>query len=414
MNQLRTGADPWNVLPRDLAPLMRAELPDVARQILGEIQRGIPEYSRPLDEAFGQIISDGIEHSLGQFVDRVADPTALHPQRAEMYRRLGRGEFHEGRSLDTLQRAYRLGARIAWRRLSDFGARVNLSVDTMRVLGEAVFAHIDELCGLAVEGYVAAQARATGARERRRRRLLEVLLADPPNPRHVVIELAAAAEWELPDRVCAVALEPRAGRNTRVEPRLDRTILVDFEGGAPCLLIPAGSEHEHALDRPLADWLVAVGPTVELAEAAQSLRWARHALQLLRDGVLPADSVRHCADHLSTLWLLHEDFLLGELSARVLAPLAELTPRQRERLTETLLAWLETRSGAPEVAARLGIHPQTVRYRLHQLESLFGDTLNDPAARFDLELVLRAARLRRAARPGGPVPGAQPAKAPAR
>ncbi|WHT21768.1 helix-turn-helix domain-containing protein [Crossiella sp. CA-258035] len=394
MNQLRTGIDPWKGLSRDLAPLMRAEVPDVANQILGEIQRGIPEYSRPLDEAFGQIISDGIEHALMQFVDRVADPAAAHPKRAEMYRRLGRGEFHEGRSLDTLQQAYRLGARIAWRRLTDFGERVHLSVDTMRLLGEAVFAHIDELAALSVEGYVAAQQRATGARERRRRRLLEVLLADPPNPRHLVIELAAAAEWELPDRVCAVALEPRPDRPHRAEPRLDRAILVDFEGGAPCLLIPAGADHEQLLDRPLQDWLVAVGPTVELPDAAQSLRWARHALQLMRAGTLPSAEVQHCADHLATLWLLHEQFLLDELARRVLAPLAELTPRQRERLTETLLAWLETRSGAPEVAARLGIHPQTVRYRMHQLENLFGEALTDPAARFELELVLRAARLR--------------------
>ncbi|MBB4677322.1 helix-turn-helix domain-containing protein [Crossiella cryophila] len=403
MNQLRAGLDPWKVLSRDLAPLMRAEVPDVADQILGEIQRGIPEYSRPLDESFGQIISDGIEYALMQFVDRVADPGAPQPAIAEMYRRLGRGEFHEGRSLDTLQRAYRLGARIAWRRLTDFGERVHLSVDTMRLLGEAVFAHIDELAALSVEGYVAAQQRATGARERRRRRLLEVLLADPPNPRHLVIELAAAAEWELPDRVCAVALEPRPDRVNKGEPRLDRAILVDFEGSAPCLLIPAGAEHERLLDRPLQDWLVAVGPTVELSSAAESLRWARHALNLMRAGTLPALDVQHCADHLCTLWLLHEDFLLDELTARVLAPLAELTPRQRERLTETLLAWLETRSGAPEVAARLGIHPQTVRYRLHQLESLFGHTLTDPAARFELELVLRAARLRQSGTAGQPI-----------
>jgi hypothetical protein len=42
---------------------------------------------------------------------------------------------------------------------------------------------------------------------------------------------------------------------------------------------------------------------------------------------------------------------------------------------------------------RLHVHPQTVRYRLRQLEELFGDQLLDPDLRFDLEIVLRARAL---------------------
>jgi hypothetical protein len=39
------------------------------------------------------------------------------------------------------------------------------------------------------------------------------------------------------------------------------------------------------------------------------------------------------------------------------------------------------------------VHPQTVRYRLRQLEDLFGDQLLDPDLRFELEIVLRARHL---------------------
>ena len=38
----------------------------------------------------------------------------------------------------------------------------------------------------------------------------------------------------------------------------------------------------------------------------------------------------------------------------------------------------------------LHVHPQTVRYRLAQLRELFGDELEDPHARFELSLALRA------------------------
>ena len=47
----------------------------------------------------------------------------------------------------------------------------------------------------------------------------------------------------------------------------------------------------------------------------------------------------------------------------------------------------------PDVAQALHVHPQTVRYRLAQLREAFGDDLDDPDARFELELALRARRL---------------------
>jgi DNA-binding PucR family transcriptional regulator len=36
------------------------------------------------------------------------------------------------------------------------------------------------------------------------------------------------------------------------------------------------------------------------------------------------------------------------------------------------------------------VHPQTVRYRLARLRERFGADLDDPDARFELELALRA------------------------
>jgi DNA-binding PucR family transcriptional regulator len=41
-------------------------------------------------------------------------------------------------------------------------------------------------------------------------------------------------------------------------------------------------------------------------------------------------------------------------------------------------------------AAALDVHPQTVRYRVARLRELFGTSLDDPEARFELQLALRA------------------------
>ncbi|WP_435842449.1 helix-turn-helix domain-containing protein [Streptomyces collinus] len=46
------------------------------------------------------------------------------------------------------------------------------------------------------------------------------------------------------------------------------------------------------------------------------------------------------------------------------------------------------------VAARLHLHPQTVRYRLRRLKQLFGDALDEQDTRLDLILALRAESLR--------------------
>jgi len=73
-----------------------------------------------------------------------------------------------------------------------------------------------------------------------------------------------------------------------------------------------------------------------------------------------------------------------------LAPLADLADGPRARLTETLAAWLDRPGQVQAVAAALDVHPQTVRYRVRQLRDLFGERLEDPEARFELALALRA------------------------
>jgi DNA-binding PucR family transcriptional regulator len=95
-------------------------------------------------------------------------------------------------------------------------------------------------------------------------------------------------------------------------------------------------------------------------------------------------------DHLGALVLAGDPRLVADLARRRLAPLDGLPAKVRHRLAETLLQWLTLRGQRGRIAAVLQVHPQTVRYRLTQLRTLFGTALDDPDARFELELVLRA------------------------
>jgi DNA-binding PucR family transcriptional regulator len=97
-------------------------------------------------------------------------------------------------------------------------------------------------------------------------------------------------------------------------------------------------------------------------------------------------------DHAGELLLAADPALAAEFAAALLAPLDDLSPGSRERLTATLAAWLDEQGRLAPAALRLGVHPQTARYRLARLRELFGDALDDPDRRFWLALALRSTR----------------------
>ncbi|MFD7256139.1 PucR family transcriptional regulator [Streptomyces sp. NPDC059874] len=204
-------------------------------------------------------------------------------------------------------------------------------------------------------------------------------------------ELAQAAGWPLPMAVRAVALAT-PGETRQLAAVLDDALAGVF-AGRPCLLVPATDPDTRTpLELPLRGRCAAVGHAVPLRDAASSLRWALRLLALTPARGGPDARTVFVDDHLSTLLLLQDEPLAHALAARWLRPLADLTPRQSERLEVTLLAWLEG-GGAPEAAKALSVHPQTVRYRMRQLEKLFGTGLRDPRTRFELEMALRSRRL---------------------
>ncbi|WP_329376812.1 helix-turn-helix domain-containing protein [Streptomyces sp. NBC_01351] len=224
-----------------------------------------------------------------------------------------------------------------------------------------------------------------------RQELFAALTDDRAASASSLAELAQAAGWPLPVAVRAIALA--APGETRQLAAVLEDALVGVFAGRPCLLVPTSDPDARTpLELPLRGRCAAVGHAVPLRDAASSLRWALRLLALTpARGGLDARTV-FVDDHLSTLLLLQDEPLAHALAARWLRPLADLTPRQSERLEVTLLAWLEG-GGAPEAAKALSVHPQTVRYRMRQLEKLFGTGLRDPRTRFELEMALRSRRL---------------------
>ncbi|WP_330321026.1 helix-turn-helix domain-containing protein [Streptomyces clavifer] len=397
---LDTG-DPLGPLPQEFAAIMRPELPSLIKEIGMEVTRAYPEYARLLNGPNGQSIRIGVEQSLSSFVDLVAEPSSPTVLRDDMCRRFGRFEAYEGRSMDALQGAYRLGARIALRRAKKVGRSYNFSPTLMLSFADALFAYVDELESLSREGYLEVQTQSDQQGEAMRRRLLHLVLAGRPTPRTAIAELCEQTGWVLPEQVTLVAVRTPVG----VDPAdLPRDVLVDLGDPQPHLLVPGPLDDARRgmLDRVLTGTRAAIGLTVPTADASDSLRWARRVVELIDSGVIDDAPAVLCEDHLITLWLLSDPALLDQLAERELAPVAHISANRRERLIETLRIWLDTRGTAAQMGELLDVHPQTVRYRMRSLESIFGEQLVDPESRFSTEAVLRALQLRaRSEEPAG-------------
>ena len=368
---------------------IREQAPTIAAELAAAIQAGIPEYARPADARYARMVRIAVDASLGHFLDLLQDRERGRAEWRELFRAIGAGEQREGRSLDALQAATRLGARLGWRWLVDFAQAEGLPLPVLGRLAELLFGYLDQVADASAAGYAQAQAAEAGELDRRRRRLLELLLAEPAVPAEALASAAEAARWPLPAKLAAVAVPASLSH----APLLPPDVLVGLERPQPCLLVPEPERlaQRRALAAGLRGVPAAVGVPVPPSDAAGSLRWARQALDLAERGVLPGELV-WCTEHLATLALFRDERLLEVLVARRLAPLAGLRAGPRKLLAETLLAWLQLDKNATEVAVRLHVHPQTVRYRLRQLDGLFGPALRDPAERFELEVALLAER----------------------
>jgi len=377
---------------RKFAELALDEVPRLAEEVLDEIRREYPDLPRVLDETGEPVALVGIRRALKHFIEHLTSGGTVPGASPETFQGCVRERGMQGLTLDALAMA-RPGVRLAWRRLAEIGQQAEIPTPAMYELVESGFEYLDGLVAQSVRGNAEAFARRVGERLRLQHRFMELLFAEP-QPTDAIAEHAARIGWRLPTQV-SVAVLLRPAREA-VTPVVRDDVLLDMEWEQPRMVVPDpdAAGRIELLRRAMPGWMGALGPPVPLAEAAKSLRWATTAVHLMDRGLLPSGQLLHCGEHAEALVLLPPGELVDDLARRRLAPLAACGPTRRRRLAETLLAWLETRGGAPEIADRLGVHPQTVRYRLRQIRELWGEEVEDPDRRFELKLVLRAQRMR--------------------
>ena len=331
---------PWLALPREVSDMLRPMMPGIVEAIIDAVPQLVPAYARPIEGRFGRGLRRGVAAALDRFLQLPGTRLpALSEESRELVAGLGSGEFRQGRSMDALLSAYRMGARVTFREMSRMSVERDLGLSVVVDLGESILAYIDELSAVSAEAYAFEQSERAGAVDRRRTELLELLLMGQADEA-ALRQTAAMADWSLPPRMVVVTLP--VGRSAGLRVRLGPgTLVVERETDAVALVPARRSKAARAdLERALRGRGASVGPAGGWEKVPDSLRLAVLAASVLppRDG--PEDPPIWADEHLSAVILGAEPSAIAELANRRLAPLEGLRPAQRERMAETLLSWL--------------------------------------------------------------------------
>ncbi|WP_183407782.1 helix-turn-helix domain-containing protein [Nocardioides marmoriginsengisoli] len=390
--------------PRPTAGLQsyRDVLLQLSQPIVDQVRAEVPAYRGPDGGRRHQLISRAADAALDAFVEIAARRAPVPRKLDELFHRMGWGEAQDGNDTENLELAMQVAMRVIWRHLTDFAVDRNQTVEGLRDLIDALLEYRDHLHAQLMSGHSMWGRDPYYDENRARVRLWDLLWGgtvgriSPLRPlgldTEVMNEAALQAGWPVPDQVVAIAVSYHGK-----PPPLPETaeVLAKLQADRLHLLCPADLVGTIVSDltRSATDRRVVVSWPVTPEESGSALLWSLRALDLVQLGVIPPTQVVRCVDHTIQLWLHAEPLMRRRLCQELLEPLLAESPNSREILSETLLTWLETRDSAPAIAARLDVHPQTVRYRWRRINELFGEALHDPEFVIQITLVLKSSLL---------------------
>ncbi|MGE7166969.1 hypothetical protein ACQKI0_09410 [Staphylococcus hominis] len=121
---------------------LRAALKTTADEVVQAIIDEVPSYANALSGRMGGTIRRAVRTALGHYLD-LASGNATGGDGDDAAYELGRGEVRDGRSMDALLSAYRVGARVAWRCLAAGAVPAGLPAAEVAKFAELTFAYID-------------------------------------------------------------------------------------------------------------------------------------------------------------------------------------------------------------------------------------------------------------------------------
>ena len=394
----------------------------LAQEMADVLMTSIPELGRAADEDFRAGLLLSCESNvtaiwnqllLGTSLESVAPPAEAIAWSHEL--------VHRGVALPALLRAYRLGHGLAERRLEEAAGELEIEPEIRwRVLARIshhLFAYIDAVCTDLVDDYEQERAQWIRGAAAARAELVSAIVRREPVDARVASE---KLRYDVSRRHVALIVWADPRQTTERDGSLEReaTTLASALGGGPVLTIPIGervvwawTSGDQLIDDPAAlghrmgeGVRAAIGTCLQglagMADSHDEAVVTRRVAELrsLRSGTV----VGYRAADLTAL-LTADPVEAVRFTDAELGRLLEDTD-DAARLRATIRVYLEENLSPARAARRLGIHRNTVVYRVKQTEQLLGHPIEQ--RRLQLEVALRLSEmidgLRSAAHRGDP------------
>jgi hypothetical protein len=366
----------------------RLDTATLARRMVTEFSTAIPAYGRLPDPDTAGGILEMARRNVDLFVECVVADRSPTREELEPFCRSARQRASEGMPLEDLLAAYRMGGRLGWRELC--ATAVADDRDALVEMAERTMHYVDRVSAAVAQSYLDARQHHVSEEERRLRDLFDALVAGAPlsasvrgladrmgfpldgsyRPFALVVPGAAAHEH------AAIATSLRG-----------RGVLALTEGERVTGLAPQTAQ---AGDLAGDEAILALGDVVSGPALAVELEDSRLLVavgrRLERRGELRPD------DFLPELLLARSSGIADRISQRVFAPLDAYEERRTSALADTLERFVAGGLDRRGAAAELGVHPNTLDYRLRRIGELTGLDLGHPR---DVALVVLACRHRR-------------------
>lgn len=403
---MKVARDTDTVIDDDLRPQMAeawASLIDSTDAIADDIALTLLEKDRYWYDKAGPELRADVRTSTREHIRRgirtmagVAEPGR---KAIDLWRETGRRRARQGVPMELVLNAYSLGTRVLWEALLGQRSNKDLDIDDHILLmaGQSIWAALDVQNAILVESYRRESSRLQRRDLQRQQSFLDGLVegrgADPEFASEAREILGVKADEPV---VCVVAPfdgsldEPLRGP----EDRLERAGLVSHwhvRGGAHFGLVPTGELGVPELIRllePSVAGRVGIAPSVEgIAGFATAYQLAARAAETVPRGSQQLVSV---TDRLPEVLLGGSPEVTSLLVSETLGAVLAQPPQQAALLLETLEALLAHDGSPTHAAEHLFCHRNTVIYRLKQIESLTGRSLQQRRDKLLLSLGLLA------------------------
>jgi DNA-binding PucR family transcriptional regulator len=388
-------------LLQEIAAQQAARADRIAATMFAAYAEEIPSYAQIVDPALREDVEAVSAAMVRAWLDVMSSAGPTHPEALQPLLQGARRRAAQGIDLYSMLRAYRVGIRVMWSELVSTPEWQSHALQgAVATLAEWALDFADRVSTEVAAVYLDELARVTRQREHRRSALLNVILAGPggesvEGPKelerpHTVVVGRVAEDLQLDRLESAGALVENA-----VEAVLWTVRHRSVIAAVPLHAGMTRAELARRLGGLLpADGIVAFGVGGNARGARETRQSYSEAVDSLRVGPVLAGAGAAVFDYQElapAIALLQRPDQARRFVATALEPLGDMC--DRPWVLPTLEAYITRQGRIKEAATQLGVHLNTVKYRLRELRAATGALLADGDRAATLLLALKLRRL---------------------